>query len=75
MKTELEWEAKVRDTDVCMGQNPVEVSLPFRLSMPQAKLLCEKYRGKMITVESAEMQKRLFLHLAGILGDSGARFT
>ena len=28
------------------------------------------YRGKMISVESAEMQKRLFSQLASILGDS-----
>ena len=53
-----------------MGAKPVDVPLPFRLNMPQAKLLCEKYRGQMITIRSMEMQNKLFSQLAKILGDS-----
>ena len=60
MKNQNEWGKKIKSTEICKGSKPVDVILPWFLTMPKAKQLCEKYGGKTSVITSVKMRETLF---------------
>ena len=66
MKDENEWENEIKNTEICLGSDPVDILLPWFLTMTEAKHLCEKYKGKSSVITSAEMRDTLFSQMDNI---------
>ena len=60
IKRQTDWEKQIKFTEICTGSDPVDVLLPWFLTMGEAKHLCEKYKGKTSVITSAEMRETLF---------------
>ena len=65
-KDDNEWNEKIKNSEICISKTPVDILLPWCLTMHEAKLLCTKYRGQMTIIRSPELQAKLFLSLEGI---------
>ena len=66
MKDKIEWENKIKSTEICSGSDPVDILLPWFLTMTEAKQLCEKYKGNPSVITSAEMRETLFSQMENI---------
>ena len=71
MKTHIEWKRQIKSTEICTGSDPVDVILPWFLTMTEAKHLCEKYRGKTTIITSAKMKEEIFSQMDTIQDLSG----
>ena len=60
MKNRNEWKIKIKSSEICLGSDPVDVLMPWHLTMKEAKHWCEKYKGKLSIITSAEMRETLF---------------
>ena len=65
LKNETEWN-KLLNSEICHGKGSVDVLLPWCLELHKAKLLCNKYRGKMTIITSSKLQEDLFSKLEEI---------
>ena len=65
-KQEANWEKLIQNSEVCSGVGPKSILLPWCMKLEEAKLLCEKYRGRMTIITSSKQQRELFLQLRQI---------
>ena len=66
LKGASRWQKLIQHSEVCTGEGPKDVLLPWCLKFAEAKLLCEKYKGQMTIITSSELQRTLFLQLEHI---------
>ena len=70
IKSEDKWRSLIKDSEVCSGDVPRDVHLPWCLGFSESKLMCEKYQGTIIVITSPEIQKTLFDRLSEIANHS-----
>ena len=71
IKEEDEWQNLIKYSEVCSGNAPKDIHMPWCLSFAEAKLMCEKYQGQMTIITSSEVQKNLFDPLREIANSFG----
>ena len=57
---ESKWLNLIKASELCIAAGSVHVHMPWCQGMSEAKMQCEKLRGRMTVIQSMELQRDLF---------------